>query len=491
MKRNPSKIVLTSEILFLTATVLATASVADPLRVHPTNPRYFAGGVKGIWLGGHQIFMDLQDNSFNKEWTKDMHYPHDPGKKSRLLNWDRYPDFAAGMHFNYLRGWIIWSTGSGTAAPPHKVASPMPFKRTGPGRANDGGLKFDLEQFDEVFFERLERRCRDLQNRGIYISIMLFELYGFLDGEKVDGQRLWEGNMFHGVNNINGIDVDRNGNRLGEEFFSLDDRAVVRIQKAYIEKMVNALNELDNVIWEICNEAPSAATEWQYAMLRHLKDYEARKSKQHLVLLSPGGWTPSGWNWPDEALFVDSAADCIATANGWTDKDNPKDYGIDKPVIMDLDHVAPGQCQPALIWKAFTRGYHFNLYDGPFEQPQQESEVWQIARGNLRLARTLAERVQDIALMRPDQEMSSAGYCLANEGREYVVYAERQRDFHVKGLQAGREYRYEWINTAEAAVQETGLISVDGPVHRFSPPCEGAVLFLTLGDDRSSSRQLE
>lgn len=353
----------------------------------------------------------------------------------------------------------------------------MPFKRTGPGHANDGGLKFNLKQFDEGFFERLRKRCKDLQNRRIYLSVMLFELYGFLDGEDVSGQRLWDGCMFNGANNINSINVDRNENRLGEEFFSLDDPAVVTIQRAYIEKMVDTLSDLDNVIWEICNEAPCASLEWQYKMLQHLKAYEARKPKQHLVLLSPGGWTPGGWNWPAEKLFVDSRADCIATANGWINRDNPKVCQIDKPVIMDLDHVAPGQCQPALIWKALTRGYHFNLYDGPFEQPRQESEAWQVARGNLRLARVLAKRVQDIALMNPDEAMST-GYCLANEGQEYIVYAEQRKDFDVNGLQAGLEYQYQWISTAQAKVQETGWITPDSRTHRFSPPYDGAVLFL-------------
>jgi len=320
-----------------------SAAQTGLLQVHPDNPRYFFDGTRGIYLCGHQIFVDIQDNSFNKEWVKDMRYPEKPDKKSRLLDWQRYLNWVEGLGFNYVRNWIIWSTGSGTAAPPKRIAFPMPFKRTGPGNANDGGLEFDLQKYDDTFFQRLHDRCRDLQERGIYISVMLFELYGFLDGEDVDGQRLWEGNLFCGANNINGIDVDRNGNRLGEEFFSLDDPRVLKIQKAYIEKMVDTLNDLDNVIWEICNEAPSAAIEWQYEMLRHLKAYETRKPKQHLVLLSPAGWTPGGWSWPEERLFIDSRADCIATANGWTDKDNPKAYRIDKPVIMDLDHVAPGK----------------------------------------------------------------------------------------------------------------------------------------------------
>ena len=37
------------------------------LRVHPTNPIYFTDDSgKAIYLGGHQIFVDLQDNTFGK-----------------------------------------------------------------------------------------------------------------------------------------------------------------------------------------------------------------------------------------------------------------------------------------------------------------------------------------------------------------------------------------------------------------------------------------
>jgi len=42
-------------------------------------------------------------------------------------------------------------------------------------------------------------------------------------------------------------------NRMGEEFFSLEGPEVARIQKAYLEKMVDTLNDLDNILWEICS----------------------------------------------------------------------------------------------------------------------------------------------------------------------------------------------------------------------------------------------
>jgi len=457
------------------------------LRVHPDSPRWFTDGTRNangcltaIYLGGHQIFVDLQDNSFNKEWTKDMNRPEDPGARARLLDWNGYLDFLREQRFNYLRGWIIWSTGSGTAAPPYRVAHPMPFLRTGPGNANDGSPKFDLHRFDDTFFQRLHDRAKGLQERGIYLSVMLFELYGFLDGEAVDGQRLWEGNVVHRMNNVNGLDVDRNQNGLGEEFFSLEDPEILKIQKAYLEKMVDAVNDLDNVFWEICNEGPAASLAWQLEMLRHLKASEARRAKQHLVLLSPGGWAPGGWSLMPEQQFVDSPADCIATAAGWIDQNDPKTYDIKRPVFMDLDHVAPGSSDPALVWRALTRGYHFNLYDQPFEQPQSEARAWQVVRANVRQTRCLAEQVENWDRMVPRDDLSSTRYCLADEGQEYIVYASEQDDIVVKGLRVGEKYRREWFNTAQASREDPGQFISDAPEVVLRPPCPRVVLFLTL-----------
>ena len=82
MRASPSQVVLGSTVLLVAVTVLSAAPASGPLRVHPTNPRYFTdgtthadGSLKGIYLGGHEIFADLQDNSFNKEWTRDTAIP--------------------------------------------------------------------------------------------------------------------------------------------------------------------------------------------------------------------------------------------------------------------------------------------------------------------------------------------------------------------------------------------------------------------------------
>ena len=53
MKTNLSKVVLMSAILFFAVTALTAAPATGPLRVHPTNPRYFTDGSgKAIYLTG-------------------------------------------------------------------------------------------------------------------------------------------------------------------------------------------------------------------------------------------------------------------------------------------------------------------------------------------------------------------------------------------------------------------------------------------------------
>jgi hypothetical protein len=231
--------------------------------------------------------VDLQDNSFNKEFIRG---------RERILEWGKYVKFLKANNFNYLRNWMIWSTGSGAMAPINSaIAYPVSYKRVaGHGKAKDGGDKFDLNQFDKAFVQRMRERCEDLEQAGIYVSIMLFEVYGFLGGEAVGDppQTLWDGNLFNNANNINGIDVDYDGNGKGIEFFYTEDERVLRFQRQYVKKVIDTLNHLDNVFYEIANEL--YAPKWQYGMIEFIKRYEKTKSKQHLVLMSAGGRTRTG-----------------------------------------------------------------------------------------------------------------------------------------------------------------------------------------------------
>src|SRR5262245_55082416 len=108
------------------------------LRINPANPRYFIDGSgKTIYLAGNDGW-GFQDAS------------------GITLSTQTYLDFLVGRHINLSRFWAWehtrWDHSLGSSG---QLIQPMPFKRTGPGPALDGQLKFDLSQFDQTYFDRL------------------------------------------------------------------------------------------------------------------------------------------------------------------------------------------------------------------------------------------------------------------------------------------------------------------------------------------------
>jgi hypothetical protein len=97
-----------------------------------------------------------------------------------------------------------------------------------------------------------------------------------------------------------------------------------------------------------------------------------------------------------------------------------------KVSILDTDHFKPNPERPADFnyfykypWKAFCRGHNPSILDklndltanSPFHRTR-------ISMGE---ARMFADKV-NLAMMKPQNELASTGYCLAYKGYEYVVY---------------------------------------------------------------------
>ena len=87
-----------------------------------------------------------------------------------------------------------WSDGKGPN-PSDWFISPNPYARTGPGVALDGKPKFDLEKWDDAYFERLRARVREAGDRGIYVSVMLFQ--GWSSAKSWLGGTPWRGHPYH------------------------------------------------------------------------------------------------------------------------------------------------------------------------------------------------------------------------------------------------------------------------------------------------------
>lgn len=432
-----------------------------PLAVCPQNPRYFQNAPTGevVYLTGSHTWANLVDMG-----------PSDPPPP---FDYQKYIDWMAKLNHNFMRMWtwelISWDTKANGEGK-HRTTAPHAYARTGPGLALDGKPRFDLAKYDPVYFERLRGRVAAARDRGIYVSVMLFEGWGpqFAPGA-------WEGHPFHPSNNINGIDGDANADGKGVEIHELGNESVITIQEAYVRKVIDTINEFDNVLYEISNENHPASTQWQYHMIRLIKEYERTKPQQH-----PVGMTFQYKDGTNEALF-DSPADWISPNPEGGYRDDPSPADGRKVVINDTDHLWGIGGDVAWVWKSFTRGYNpifMDPYNGDVLGERLDPK-WDPIRRTMGSTLKYARRM-NLAKARPNPEAASTRYCLANPGNEYLVYKPAGGgDWVIVNASVGT-YAFEWFDPASGRQVSGGMKTVSDDQTPFSCPIQGdAVLFLS------------
>lgn len=186
---------------------------------------------------------------------------------------------------------------------------------------------------------------------------------------------------------------------------------------------------------------------------------------------------------------VDSPADCLAVAGSWKNgsyrRKDPPANNFGKPGIVDMDHVSAGSSDVGFVWTAFTRGYHFNLYDKPFESPDAEGPDWDLIRRNVGKAVEYAGGL-DLVNTFPADDLASSGFCLAKPGIEYVIYQPQAGPITVSGLNSGKWYSYEFYDTGTGKVADSGRFQASNKQKFFSRVGEGHVLYMVCTDCNGS-----
>ncbi len=430
-----------------------------PLRVLKDNPRYFTDeSGRAIYLTGSHTWSNLVDIG-----------PKDPPPR---FDFTACLDWMQKLNHNFIRLWtwepVTWNTKANRENKLH-TSAPQPWARTGPGMALDGKPKFNLKKFNPAYFERLKRRVSAACDRGIYVSVMLFEGWAMQFSAGA-----WEGHPFNQQNNVNGIDGDQNKDGKGLEFHTLADPAVTALQEAYVRKVIDTVNDFDNVLYEISNENHPLSTEWQYHIIRYIKSYEKKKPKQH-----PVGMTFQYRGGKNKVLF-NSPADWISPNREGGYRDNPPAADGRKVILNDTDHLWGIGGNQSWVWKSFLRGHNpifMDPYDGVVLGERFDPK-WDPIRRSMGYTRRYAERM-NLAAMRPRGDLSSTKYCLAKPGVEYLVYkpASDNRSITVK-LKSGK-YKYEWFDPEQGRIVSAGTIRAKRGEQTLVAPLKGdAVLYI-------------
>jgi Family of unknown function (DUF6298)/Protein of unknown function (DUF4038)/Putative collagen-binding domain of a collagenase len=455
--------------LLLSGCVAAPPQRSGPLRILASNPRYFTDGSgKAIYLTGSHNWNTFQ------VWQLDL---------SPRVDYNSYLSFLKNHDHNYIRLWVADSAWNSSDA---NFIEPQPFQRTGPGFAADGRLKFDLTKLNQAYFDQLRQQVISAKNNGIYVGVMLFNVWG-VGRYNPYSVAAWKGSPFHDGNNINGISADTNGDGKGLEVHSLDDPAITAIQEAYVRKVLETLNDLDNVIYEIMNEGLGTSISWQYHFLNFVRAVESSLPQQHLVGMTGG-------DFPNHHLLK-SSADWISPINYGpedTYSDNPPATNGSQVSLLDTDHTSNNAAGGAAccwadskwVWRSFTRG-HSPIYMDPMDPTQSngidsrhQHKATEILSARNAMGHTLkyAKRM-NLAAMVPSTSLCSTTYCLVNPSNEYLIYQPNSGSFTVNIQSA--TYAYEWFNPATGSVAGTGSIEASSGNRSFTPPFSGpAVLYL-------------
>ena len=238
--------------------------VEKPVELHPRNPRYFQyEGKPTVLITSGEDYGSILNLDFNYHIYLDELQSH--GLNHARVFSGIYREIP-GISFNI----------EGNANAPLKGRYICPWARSSKPGAEDEGNLFDLDTWDEKYFERLKDFMYQAHERGIIIEFVLFCTFYF----NYFGNDLWKICPLNNCNNVNGTEKVE-----GYEVHKLQNKRLLEYQGKMVLKLVRELNEFDNLFFEILNEPwnDNIDMDWQQHIVKLIASEEAMLPKKHLI----------------------------------------------------------------------------------------------------------------------------------------------------------------------------------------------------------------
>lgn len=467
MKSNPrttracTRIASTALMLIAALLIAGSArAVAEPIRLHPENPRYFQ------WRGKPTVII-----------TSGEHY-------GAVLNLDfdyrRYLDTLAKEKLNGTRLWsgAYRETGgdfgiAGNTLDPAPGRFISPWARSDqPGNA-DGGNKFDLTRWDDAFFNRLKDFVGYAGKKGVVVEVNLFcPMYR---------ESMWTMCPMNARNNVNGL-----GNITRLDPLTLDKSGgLLAVQEAMVRKFATELRDYDNVTFEIVNEPyatkPPVPVDWQQHMTDVLAGAMKGWPQPFLISWNIANGSAKVANPHPEVSFFNfhyaTPPDTVALNWPLNKPIGDNETGFlgtrDTPYRAEAwDFILAGGALFNHLDFSFTVGHEDGTYQYPAKQPGGGNPT---LRQQFRILRDFIHEF-DFVRMKPDNAVIKGGVpaagtarALVEPGKAYAIYirlaaAKSKLPPQTSAstalqvaLPEGR-WRAEWLDTKTGAVvAHTGL----------------------------------
>ncbi|HEY3297946.1 MAG TPA: DUF6298 domain-containing protein [Armatimonadota bacterium] len=374
-----------SAVILIAWAGFASASITAPLTRYSANPHYFANnGQPVVIIGTGQII---------------------PANTS--VNYQSDIDAMAAHKSNYARIWAfnVWSA----------TEEMFPFARDAGGTAVDGKPKYNLTHWDSTYWSRLKDACAYAQSKDMYVGIPIFDRCG-IDKPTSSTDHRWDWNPWNPLNNVNGLTMSTTTGI--PDFYNLSNAALLKLQEAYVSKLISETSQYPNVTYEICNEYTGGTWAWE----QHWVDYvKARCSNLVSInhLGTPSSTPSSAWSYAGVDFVKNHVTNTSAST---TASAVSAMYSWGKPIDIDETPETSGITATNyrnMLWPAFCGGGNIHLEDGANISGAQDSVMY--------VRSFLNTNSVQFWNMSPNNALVTAtpggtAYCLAKPGSQYVVY---------------------------------------------------------------------
>lgn len=234
----------------------------ETLRLHPDNPRYFQWRNRPlVIIGSGEHYGAVLNGAF--DFSK---YLSTLGREG--MNHTRLFTGAT-----YIEPQGAFNIASNTLAPA-SVDYFAPWARSEePGYAG-GGNRFNLERWNDAYFERLRAFMQEASRKEVIVEVTLFCPF-YSDAQ-------WRLSPFHPDNHISaaGRDVART------HVYTLDHHGgLLSYQERFVRRVVAELRQFDNLYYEVCNEpyAGDLPQDWQTFIASIIADAQASHPDPKLI----------------------------------------------------------------------------------------------------------------------------------------------------------------------------------------------------------------
>jgi hypothetical protein len=170
------------------------------------------------------------------------------------FDYQRWANWAASQGMNHIRAYppLSWRTverkikGNGGSVSnlvfPYKEISPR---------------KFDLTQFNDIYWNRFRTQCEYLQTKRIIVHLLM------VNGWEGDEGANWAGHFFNPKNTVNTC-TEYLSEKPDKFYSSVADgkSELVDLQKAWFRKLIEVTHDLDNVYYDLVHEIAGHYESW-------------------------------------------------------------------------------------------------------------------------------------------------------------------------------------------------------------------------------------